>query len=60
LPVSGTGQGGLADEHEDIRTHVIDFAEALDLVRTGEANNGPLVLILLWLERERARLRSVA
>lgn len=60
LPQMGTGQGGVADEHEDIRTHVLDFADAMDMVRTGEANNGPLVLILLWLERERDRLRSLA
>jgi hypothetical protein len=30
------------------------------LVASGEANNGPLVLGLLWLERERARLRAAA
>lgn len=58
LPELRQGRGGLASEHEDIRTHVIGFARAMDLLRTGEANNGPLVLGLLWLERERARLRA--
>ncbi|WP_297771615.1 NUDIX domain-containing protein [uncultured Roseovarius sp.] len=60
LPDMQMGQGGLATEHEDIRSHVVDFARAMALVGSGEANNGPLVLSLLWLERERARLRASA
>jgi nudix-type nucleoside diphosphatase (YffH/AdpP family) len=58
LPEVEQGAGGLASENEDIRTHVIGFDRAMDLLRSGEANNGPLVLALLWLERERARLRA--
>ena len=53
LPDTGHGHGGLAAEHEDIRTHVLGFAEAMQLLETGEADNGPLVLSLLWLVRER-------
>jgi nudix-type nucleoside diphosphatase (YffH/AdpP family) len=60
LPDLEQGRGGLAVEHEDIRTHVIDFTRAMALVQSGEANNGPLILCLLWLERERARLRASA
>jgi len=60
LPEERKGRGGLATEHEDIRTHVIGFDAAMDLVTSGEANNGPLVLCLLWLARERARLRESA
>jgi len=60
LPEAGQGRGGLAAENEDIRTHVIGFKAAMALVTSGEANNGPLVLGLLWLERERARLRAAA
>lgn len=58
LPEARQGRGGLATENEDIRTHVIGFERAMGLVESGEANNGPLVLCLLWLERERARLRA--
>jgi nudix-type nucleoside diphosphatase (YffH/AdpP family) len=60
LPETEQGRGGLATEHEDIRTHVIDFSRAMALMQSGEANNGPLILSLLWLERERARLRASA
>jgi nudix-type nucleoside diphosphatase (YffH/AdpP family) len=57
LPDLAQGRGGLATENEDIRTHVIGFGQAMDLLQSGEANNGPLVLALVWLQRERARLR---
>ncbi len=60
LPELEKGQGGLAFEHEDIRTHVISFEHAMALLESGEANNGPLVLALIWLQRERARLRASA
>ena len=58
LPEERQWRGGLATEHEDIRTHVIAFDRAMALIDSGEANNGPLVLCLLWLARERARLRA--
>lgn len=60
LPVLERGSGGLASEHEDIRTHVVTFDAAMALMDSGEANIGPLVLMLLWLQRERARLRAAA
>ena len=58
LPDLTQGRGGLATENEDIRTHVIGFAQAMQLLQSGEANNGPLILGLIWLQRERARLRA--
>jgi nudix-type nucleoside diphosphatase (YffH/AdpP family) len=58
LPDLAQGRGGLATENEDIRTHVIGFGQAMDLLQSGEANNGPLILGLIWLQRERARLRT--
>lgn len=57
LPDLATGRGGVETENEDIRTHVLSFDAGMELVRTGEANIGPMVLLFLWLERERARLR---
>jgi len=60
LPQETTGQGGLDSEHEDIRTHVLGFNEAMELLTSGEADNGPLILSLVWLARERDRLRALA
>ncbi|MDQ7070324.1 MAG: hypothetical protein Q9M48_06240 [Rhodobacterales bacterium] len=56
----GARIGGLESEGEDIQTHILGFGQAMDLVTTGEADNGPLVLSLLWLARERSRLRAQA
>ena len=60
LPEETLGRGGLASEQEDIRTHVIGYDRAMTLLSSGEANNGPLILSLIWLQRERARLRAEA
>lgn len=51
---------GVANEAEDIKGHIIDFARLMELVRSGEANTAPLVLSALWLERERPGLRRRA
>ena len=60
LPEITQGQGGLDSEDEDIRSHVLGYEAAMQLLQSGEADNGPLVLSLLWLQRERARLRASA
>jgi len=60
LPDMAQGQGGLSTEHEDIRTHVLPFEAASALLTSGEANNGPLVLMLMWLLANRSRLRAAA
>ncbi len=52
------GQGGLATENEDIRSHVIPFEEAMALVDSGEVNVAPLAMMLLWLYRARGGLRT--
>ena len=56
--LSGRDQrrGGLASENEDLRAHVLPLSEALDLIGTGEIDAGPLIAMLYWLERNRARL----
>lgn len=60
LPDEGRTLGGLDSEAEDIRSHVIPFDRAMALLDSGEANNGPLVLSLIWLSKERDRLRAIA
>ncbi|MRH22187.1 NUDIX domain-containing protein [Rhodovulum strictum] len=57
LPEGSGGLGGLAAEDEDIRAHVVPLARAMDLIETGEIGNAPLILSLLWLARNRERLR---
>ncbi len=51
------GLAGLAQEHEDIRSHVMSFDRAMALVDSGEVNAAPLTMMLLWLARHRAELR---
>lgn len=60
LADGSAGTFGQAEEHEDIRTHVLDWTQAEDLLTSGEANNIPLVLALTWLSRERPGLRGAA
>ncbi|MEB8388502.1 NUDIX domain-containing protein [Rhodobacteraceae bacterium KMM 6894] len=50
--------GGLDVEAEDIRLHLLSFADAMALIDTGEADNGPLILSLMWLSQNRERLRA--
>lgn len=58
LPDVAKGRGGLEGEGEDIRSHVVSFADAMALIDSGEANNGPLILSLLWLAQKRETLRQ--
>src|SRR5690606_6735551 len=58
LPDSRPGSGGVAGEGEDIRTHVVGFARLMELVESGEINNGPLIVLALWLAARRDRLRA--
>lgn len=60
LNVEMAGIGGLAEEAEDIRSHVITFDRLMELVSSGEAGCGPLVLCALWLSVNRPRLRRLA
>lgn len=51
---------GLDSEHEDIRSHVMSFDDAMALVKSGEINAGPLIMMLYWLAAERGRLRAAS
>lgn len=50
------GVHGLDAEDEDIRVLVVPLAEALAVVGTGEVDNGPLLISLLWLGANADRL----
>lgn len=60
LPDDGPRHGGMTDEVEDIRAHVIPFDLLMELVQRPEAANGPLILTAMWLAVNRARLRNPA
>lgn len=60
LPDEAAGLGGLASEAEDIRSHVIPFDRLMALVASGEVDNAPLLILALWLQSERPRLRAAA
>lgn len=49
---------GLDSEGEDILTHILSFDVAMQLLQTGEADCGPLLVSLLWLQSNRTRLRA--
>ena len=52
------GTHGLAEEHEDIRAFVVPLDAALAAVASGEINNAPLLIALLWLAQHRTRLAA--
>lgn len=58
LPDSAAGQFGLATEDEDIRAHLVSFADLMALCTSGEIANAPLLLSALWLSGQRAQLRG--
>lgn len=60
LPAAAASIGGLADEHEDIRSHLMPFEALIALCDRLEAANTPLVIAAFWLARHRSRLRAEA
>jgi len=60
LTAEQEGVNGLESEAEDIRAHVIAFARLMELVDSGEVQNGPMLLSAHWLARHRDRLRETA
>ena len=51
-----SGLSGLAEEHEDIRLHVVSRTEALDLLKAGRINSAAPIIALQWLELNRSKL----
>lgn len=58
LPDGVAGVFGAEAESEDIKGQLVDFAPLVEAVAGGEIGNAPLLLKVLWLQRERARLRG--
>jgi ADP-ribose pyrophosphatase len=57
---SGTAKGvhGLAEEHEDIKIHVVPVATALEWLDAGGIDNAALLIAVSWLARNRDSLRE--
>lgn len=58
LPDDHASFGGLEVEAEDLRLHLVGFAEAMDFVRSGEITAGPAIMMLYWLATQRDALRA--
>ena len=58
LPDGSAGIGGLAEEDEDIRGHLVPADDLIAGVSDGRLDNAPLILVTLWLALNRDRLRS--
>ena len=52
------GVHGLDEEHEDIRVHVLSFAQAWELLQAGRLDNAMCLIVFHWLAGERASLRA--
>lgn len=60
LPDSAAIVAGEPSEAEDIKGHILDFADFAALVANGTIATAPLLISFYWLERERARIRAEA
>ncbi|MEW9918825.1 NUDIX domain-containing protein [Marimonas sp. MJW-29] len=53
-----TGTSGLEAEHENIRSHLVSFADLMDRIGRFDVANAPLALAAYYLATHRDRLRS--
>jgi len=53
------GVHGLPEEGEDIKVHVMSFADALQAVRDGRINNAASIIALQWLALNRDEVRGM-
>ena len=49
---------GLASENEDIRSHIFEYEQFFEMIESGKVKVGPLILLGLWLSKNRNRLRK--
>jgi nudix-type nucleoside diphosphatase (YffH/AdpP family) len=57
LPDDHATSGGLEAEQEDLKLHLLPFEGVMVMIDSGEANAMPLISMLLWLDRWRAKRR---
>ncbi|WP_233356602.1 NUDIX domain-containing protein [Pseudomonas mangrovi] len=53
------GVHGLPEEGEDIKVHVMSFADAMQAVRDGRINNAASIIALQWLALNRDEVRGM-
>ncbi len=56
LPDGIAGLHGLAEEHEDIRGHLVSLPDLLAMIPSGEAANAPLIVSAQWIALNADRL----
>ena len=49
---------GLSSENEDIRSHIFEYEQFFEMIERGKVKVGPLILLGLWLSKNRNRLRK--
>ena len=49
---------GLSSENEDIRSHIFEYEQFFEMIESGKVKVGPLILLGLWLSKNRKRLRK--
>ncbi len=49
---------GLSSENEDIRCHIFEYKQFFEMIESGKVKVGPLILLGLWLSKNRNRLRK--
>lgn len=52
------GIHGLAQEHEDIKVHVLPVTTALDMLRNGQIRSAPAIIALQWLALYKNEVRQ--
>ena len=58
LPGSSNLIAGLSSENEDIRRHIFEYEQFFEMIESGKVKVGPLILLGLWLSKNRNRLRE--
>lgn len=59
LTAVSSGVFGVADEHEDIRLHVLPVDEVLAMLNNGVINNAMSIIALQWFQLNRQRLDAL-